>query len=254
MQRELDSLRKDIATSSLAEQDAIAAFAQAECAQLCNRVMSQLPRELRDMIFQHLSLTSTKRINREYFRSTLDPETRMHTYDTARWRATHYPEHFWDPNNVGKEFHVEMIENYLRASSFSFGDDDGLIERFLETDQFKIGFSPKELVSKIEIHLNAMTFDRSSCIGYFFGCPTKPERLQAALDGILGMKLGASVCVHFTTQAKDEEQKEEQMRTVRRTLIPKLQEAKAAGLVVRMLIDKTVDVDLNDFVKDGLPM
>lgn len=192
-----------------------------------------------------------KRISREYFRSTLDPVTKMHTYDTDRWRATHYPEHFWNPIYVGREFHTEMIETYLRTSSFSFSDDDGLVERFLGTDQFKTGFAPRELVSKIEIHLSAMTFDRSSCIGYFFGCATKPERLTAALTGILGLKSGASVCVHFTTQAKDEEQKTGQINAARYALVPRLREAKAAGLMVRMIINEKEDIDLDDVYKNS---
>lgn len=228
----------------------IASLAQVQCSQLCSRIMTQLPRELRDMVFQHLSGRSAERISREYFRSTLDPETKMHTYDTARWRTTHYPEHFWNPEYVGQGFHKEMIENYLRTSSFVFGDDDGLVERFLESDQFEIGFAPKEVISKIEIHLNAMTFDRSSCIGYFFGSPTKPERLEAALGGISGLKTGARVCVQFMTQAKDEEQKDCQIDTAHRALVPKLKEAKAAGLIVRLVIDGKMNVNLDDGYQD----
>ncbi|KAH7381307.1 hypothetical protein DE146DRAFT_760746 [Phaeosphaeria sp. MPI-PUGE-AT-0046c] len=251
LQSELDALREDIISTSSAEREAMKSLAQAECAQLCKRIMSRLPRELRDIIFQYLSWRPTESISREYFRSTLDPETKMHTYDTARWRATHYPEHFWDSEYVGNEFYTEMIENYLRSSSFIFGTEDGLIERFLETDQFTIGLAPRELVSKIEIHLNAMTFDRSSCIGYFFGCATTPERLQAALDGMLGLKAGASVCLHFTTQAKDEEHTAEQIRDGCGALIPRLKQAKAAGLVVRMIIDRKVDVNLDEACAGG---
>jgi hypothetical protein len=245
LQSDLKALQQDLATSSAEEQNAFETLAKAECNRICSRVMTQLPRELRDTVYRHLGTQSDARINREYFRPTMDTKTRLYTYDTARWKTTHCPEHFWDLAYVGGPFFHELAQSYYRTSTFIFGDENGLIERFLDTDQMELGYSPRELVSRVEVHLSAMTFDRSTCIGYMFGCAAKPERLQAALKGVEGLKAGASVCVHYTTQAKDEEQKEDQVKTVCTALVPSLKILRSAGYGARLVIDEKVDVELN---------
>jgi hypothetical protein len=256
LQNELQALEQDLAISSREEQCAFELLAKVECISICNRVMAQLPRELRDMVYHHLSTSSEERISRDYFRSTMNPSTKLYTYDTARWKADHYPESFWDVAYVGNDFFQELAESYYRTSTFVFGDDGGLIKRFLEADQLKLGYAPRELVSKIEVHLSAITYDRSSCIGCMFGCATKPERLLAALEGIEQLKIVASICVHFSTQAKDGKQKEEQIGTVCNALVPRLREAKVAGHGVRLVVDRKTEIGLNDTseyyqLKDG---
>jgi hypothetical protein len=246
LQQELQALEQDLASSSSKENNALKALAKAECYSLCNRVTTQLPREVRDMIYHHLSTSPKEHITREYFRSTMDPETKLHTYDTARWKAINHPEHFWDVKYVGQNFFRELVENYYYTSTFSFGDEDGLIERFLNADQIGLGYAPKEMVSKIEIHLSATTFDRKSCVGYMFGCPTKPEQLRSAMEGVESLRFGAEVCVDFATRAKNETEKEEQIEMACRELIPILQRAKLAGLGVRFVIDTRVEMSLND--------
>jgi hypothetical protein len=246
LQSELEALQQDLVTSSAKEQDAFESLAKAECSQICNRVMTQLPRELRDLVYRHLSTTSEKRIDREYFRSTMDPKTKLHIYDYARWKTIHHPENFWDVEYVGNDFFQEFAGSYYHTSTFVFGDDEGLIERFLETDPLMLGYTPKELVSEIEIHLSAITYDRSSCIGYMFGCAIKTERLQTALKGLERLRSGASICVHFSTQANDEKQREEQVLTACTVLIPSLREAIVAGYEVRLVIDRKMEVGLDD--------
>jgi hypothetical protein len=245
LQNDLKVLEHNLAKSSAEEQEALERLAKSECNQICSRVMTQLPRELRDMVYHQLSTQPEERITREYFRSTMDPTTRLYIYDTARWKKTYFPEHFWDMAYVGEDFFRELAQSYYRTSTFTFGDESGLIERFLDADQMGLGYAPRELVSKVEIHLSAMTFDRSSCIGYMFGCATKPERLQAALKGLEELKTGAGICVHFSTQAKDMEQKEEQIKTVCTALVPSLSALRSAGYGARLMINEKVDVQLS---------
>jgi hypothetical protein len=78
-----------------------------------------------------------------------------------------------------------------------------------------------------------------------FGCATKPERLQAALKGLEELKTGAGICVHFSTQAKDMEQKEEQIKTVCTALVPSLSALRSAGYGARLMINEKVDVQLS---------
>jgi hypothetical protein len=180
----------------------------------------------------------------------MDPATRLHTYDADRWKAKFHPEHFWDVQYVGADFIRELIENHYRTSTFILGDDGGLIERFLETDQMKAGYQPKDLVSRIEVHLTAITFDRTSCIGYMFGCPTKPERLAVALKGIEKLKPGASVIVHFSTQAPAEKQKRDQVLRACTVMCPSLREAKITGKRARLIIDRKLEVELDEVEDD----
>lgn len=174
----------------------------------------------------------------------MNPVTRIHSYDPVRWKETHHPEHFWSATYTGHDFHRELIKTYYRTSTFIFGDDTDLIARFLETNSFQTGYPPADLVSKIEVHLNAVTFDRTSCIGYMFGCSTKPETLVAALDGAEGLKEGASVVVRFWTQAKDEEQRDEQVRVACEVLVPRLWELREKGFRVRVVIDGREEIKL----------
>jgi len=135
---------------------------------------------------------------------------------------------------------------YFRTSTFAFGDDDGLIEQFLSTDKLGVGYAPKEVVSSIKVYLNAMTYDRTTCVGYMFGCATKPERLVAALRGVEGLKEGASLGVYFETRAADKEQRQKQIATVCEAVVPCLKEAKASGCLVRLVVDKKREIVLDD--------
>jgi hypothetical protein len=198
------------------------------------------------MIYFHLSTNPKERISREYFCSTMDRKTQTHTYDKTGWRTTNRPEHFWDVKYVGQNFFRELVENYYHTSTFSFGGEDGLLERFLHADQIGLGYAPKQLVSKVEVHLSAMTYDRKSSIGYMFGCPTNLEQLQSALEGVESLRSGAEICVDFSTRAKDETEKEEQIDMARIGLIPILRKARSAGLIVRLVIDTRTEISLDD--------
>lgn len=245
LQAELKSLQTSLATSTTSEQAACEALAKDECFDLCNRVMTQLPRELRDMVYSHLSTKPHQRIDREYFRSSMDPVTRLHTYGPIRWKSTYHPEHFWTKAYVGELFFQELADNYYRTSTFIFGDDGGLIQRFLENDQLQLGYLPSDLVAKIEVHLDAMSYDQGSFRGYMFGATTRPDRLQAALKGVEKLKYGASVQVRFSTKAKDEAQRKEQVSTAVTALVPSLADARGKGYKAGLTIDGESAVELD---------
>lgn len=133
---------------------------------------------------------------------------------------------------------------YYRTSTFVFGDDEGLVERFLQTDQFGVGYVPGELVMRVEVHLSAITYDRTTCIGYMFGTVTRPEKMRAALKGLGGMKEGGSVVVHFSNQARDGKMKSEQKKVAFTVLIPELRGLRERGCNAELVLDREVRVDL----------
>ena len=206
--------------------------------------MTKLPRELRDLIYQHLSTRDSELIEREHFRATLDPVTKLYSYDHARWKASHFPEHFWDPQYIGSVFFRELVENYYRTSTFVFNDDPGVMKRFLETDEMGLGVLPRDLVCNVEVHLSAVGRDRGSFGGYMFGVRREPERLQEVLDGVFELKEGTSVCIQFLTGMKTEEEINEPCGDLIRGLISSVQRARLAGYKVKLVVDKEREISL----------
>lgn len=208
--------------------------------------MFELPRELRDMVYCHLNIKE-QRIDSDYFRSTTNT-----VYDQARWRTLHFPEHFWSTDYVDSRFVRELSDNYYRTSTFVFGDGQGLIGKFLNTDQLELGFSPKELVSSIEVRLSAITHDCGSFRAYIFGVPKPPERLRAALEGLEELKAGTNVCIQFSTEAKNVEQRRELFIGALPVLFPKMQLATLAGFRLKFVLDRKYEYQLEGNILKSL--
>lgn len=243
LQQRLNALEHDLAIEAAETRLNLEAFAKSECRTLTDVFMFKLPRELRDMVYCHLN-TKEQRIDSDYFRSTKDPSTNCYSHDQARWKALHFPEHFWSTDYVDPQFVKELGENYYRTSIFIFGDGQGLIGKFLNTDQLGLGFPPKELVSSIEIRLSAITHDRGSFRAYIFGVPKPPERLRAALEGLEELKSGSNVCIQFSTEAKCVEQRRELFVGALPVLFPKMQLAVLAGFRLKFVLDRKYEFRL----------
>ncbi|KAL6709840.1 hypothetical protein ACN47E_000625 [Coniothyrium glycines] len=244
LQEELQRLERDLEADKKATQSQLEAFAQAECMQLTTAMMTKLPREIRDMVLRHLSTRHNELIEREYFRTTIDPETRLYSYDHARWKAEHFSEHFWDPAYTGQAFYRELVENYYRTSTFLFNDDPGVMAKFLLTDGFQMNFLPRDLVQNAEMHLNAISYDRGSFRTYLFGVPKSPETLQEALDGIFELRPSANIKICYTTDTREGKNREEHFQAGLRTLLGSVQRARLDGYEVSFVVDKKWKVDL----------
>jgi hypothetical protein len=217
--------------------------------------MFKLPRELRDMVYRHLS-TKEQRIDSDYFRSTKNPVTQCYSHDQARWKTAHFPEHFWSVDYVEHQFVRELSENYYRTSTFVFGDGQGLISKFLDTDQLGLGFPPKELVTSIEVRLSAITHDRGSFRAYIFGVPKPPERLQAALEGLMELKPGSNICIQFSSEARCVKRRRELFIGAVPVLFPKMQVAALAGYRLKFVLDRKhefrLEGDILKSLEEGL--
>jgi hypothetical protein len=240
LQAELNSLEKDLASHTPTTQSTVEQLAQSECLNLTHRVMSKLPRELRDMIYSHLSTRSHELIEREHFRTTMDPLTRLYSYNFDRWKAQHFPEHYWSTPYVPETFYQELVENYYRTSTFHFSSDPGVMKRFLTNYELCMGILPVSLVSNIEIALNAVSHDRGSFRAYMFGIPKSPERMKEALEGIWELKHGARVVVRFVTEAKSREERDGHCAAAMSTLFDpaQIQKIREKGLKVKFVVDE----------------
>ena len=250
LQRELALLEKDLASTTPMTQDAVEELAKTECQQLANAILTKLPREIRDMVYFHLSTRGRELIEREHFRTTLDPLTRLYSYDFERWKAQHFPAHYWNPEYVSQRFYCELLENYYRTSTFLFGDDPGVMKRFLNTDEMKLGVPPKSLVSSVEIGLNAVSHDRGSFRAYMFGIPKSPERMREALDGIFELRPGARIVIRFVTEAKTKEERDEHCKGAMTMLFDEAQVEKMKMYKVKLVVDEGKVWDLGEAMKD----
>ncbi|KAJ5020379.1 5'-methylthioadenosine phosphorylase [Bipolaris maydis] len=226
LRKELAVLESDLASIAPSTQDMVEQLARRECLELSNQIMSRLPREVRDMIYLHLSTRDVEIIEREHFRTTLDPLTRLYSYNFERWKKQHFQEHYWNPEYVSKPLYNELVENYYRTSTFVFSDDPGVMKRFLTTDEMRLGLLPKDLVAKVEIGLNAVSHDRGSFRAYMFGVPKSPERMREAVEGLFELKTGARAVIRFVTEAKTQEERDEHCRGAMETLFNEAQREK----------------------------
>ncbi|CAA9966129.1 Multicopy enhancer of UAS2 [Pyrenophora teres f. maculata] len=182
--------------------------------ELTEQVMNKLPREIRDMIYFHLSTRHDEYVEREHYRTTQDPLTKLYSYDFERWKAEHFPEYYWKRENVAEDFHQEMAENYYRTSTFVFADGPAVMKRFLTTDEMKLGVVPKDLVSNAEIKLFAVVHNGSTWRTYMKYEPKTWDQMRDELDGMLNLRHGANVVVRLVTEAGTEEERIEQRETV----------------------------------------
>lgn len=252
LQQELALLEKHLASITPTTQDAIEQLAKTECRQLTHDIMTRLPREIRDMIYFHLGTRDRELIEREHFRITLDPRTRLYSYDFERWKAQHFPAHYWNLEYVSQLFFRELVENYYRTSTFLFGDDPGVMKRFLNADEMKLGVPPKALVSSVEIELNAVSHDRGSFRGYMFGIPQSPERMREALDGIFELRPGAKIVIRFVTEAKTKEERDAHCKGAMTMLLEEAQVEKMKMYKVKFIVDEGQVWDLAEAMKDEL--
>ena len=94
LQQHLNALEHDLAIEKAETQFSLEAFAKSECRSLTDLFMLKLPRELRDMVYRHLS-NKEERINSDYFRSTMDPVTKCYSCDQARWKRAQCRSTWW---------------------------------------------------------------------------------------------------------------------------------------------------------------
>ncbi|KAI0581109.1 hypothetical protein TUN199_07295 [Pyrenophora tritici-repentis] len=154
------------AKSRLSEDDATNTFlsyAKKKCLELCDNVQKAFPREIRDIIYGHITCRddadmpdwpkwgNPEIIEESYFRTQSETQLR-------KPNGTHEKDHWWDPDFVGVDMVREIGENYYRSSYFQFGGTFDIIPRFRATDQWNLAFTPVLLVSKVGIEIKCKQY------------------------------------------------------------------------------------------------
>jgi hypothetical protein len=125
-------------------QDRIECFAQATCKVLCRMVITKLPRELRDLVYEHLVTPDIVYVGPQY----LTNEGRPCENDRDA--------HHWDIRYVGDAMAVELAQTWYRSSLFYFwqkGKHSQIIERFMNNDRWNYGIKPHEHISRVRFDL-----------------------------------------------------------------------------------------------------
>jgi hypothetical protein len=143
------------------------------CQTLGEAMHNMLPRELRDMVYEHLTggkvrLTVDHGPN-EICATRYEPSHIHGPYFATSPRSptdTLCADHFWRDSALGPDLARELMENWYRTTTFEIGSDDAgtkpsyartLLSRHLSQDRFKSGFRPQTLVSKIECCINILS-------------------------------------------------------------------------------------------------
>jgi hypothetical protein len=197
------------------------------------------------MIYRHLSTRNHEVIEREHYRTTLDPLTQLYSYDFHRWKTQHFKEHYWDAAFVGADFLREIVENYYRTSTFVFPSDAGVMKRFLSKDEMVSGVYPRDLVGNVEIHLNAVSHDRGSFRAYMFGVPKTAEKMREGLRDLFSLREGARVVIRFLTEAKTEREREEHCAAAMTTLFVGEEKELVKRYKVKFVVDEGQVWDLD---------
>lgn len=144
----------------MAMNDAFLAYAKRSCLDLSNKIHNTFPREVRDLIYSHVTgfgavyIPSQKAVPGQkkrhgcsYFDTTSETELRQRSLDHV------CEDHWWDEDFVGAAMRREIGENYYRSSYFRFGDNFGIIPRFRVTDQWNLGFLPVSYIGNVEVNI-----------------------------------------------------------------------------------------------------
>ncbi|KAF2192945.1 hypothetical protein K469DRAFT_280732 [Zopfia rhizophila CBS 207.26] len=121
---------------------AITTYSKASCLKFCRKLHSTLPRELRDLVYEHLC-------NREYSIG-VGPRRTMpfasHTHHDAHRKA-----HYLDPSFVDTEMSIEIAEAYYRTNCFRIYDSYQL-KNFL-TDTTLNNIAPALFLRRMTVEL-----------------------------------------------------------------------------------------------------
>lgn len=137
-------------------QTALEAYARKSCLDLCQHVYNTFPREVRDMIYGYIigCEDATRKLGADC--NTVWP---VHYLD---WDSKHRlsprtfffaPKHCRHAGYVGTDMIREIGERYYHCTTFQFGDNTKLIEKFKCQVHWGFPFSPVSFIMNLGVHI-----------------------------------------------------------------------------------------------------
>lgn len=118
--------------------------AKSECRRLCDGILNGLPREIRDLVYDHVHAHDTIYVGPEYMRGTIEP--------CESDRGAHY----WNLEYVGESMKRELVESWYRNTLFYFYDKKNnaqVAKDFLVTDRWGLGIQPRNFIRNVRFEL-----------------------------------------------------------------------------------------------------
>jgi hypothetical protein len=109
---------------------------ESACRNLCEQVIATLPRELRDIIYEHI-------LSQEVWDVAALPTSEPTSAKTGP--------HYWQVEKVGNATLREILEVWYRLVRFHIGQDLGYLKRFLTSKAASLDTSRQLLVTNISI-------------------------------------------------------------------------------------------------------
>lgn len=154
-EKDAKETRKRIIDLHLQVMADISKFNQKDCRDICAKMHIKLPRELRDLVYSHISTFQNEQI--------LDPSYKP-WLTLNKGNGAHISQlHVWDASWVGHDTRSELVQNYYRTSQSFIAYTWYMANSCLASDYWGIEAYPADLITKsLEI---CMDFDDQVPLG-----------------------------------------------------------------------------------------
>lgn len=216
-------------------------YGKAMCRGLFRDIFLNFPREIRDAVYDYiipskiilieptyriLCYCATQVLFKNYFDSTSPTELAACTPDHEDGNSeteclfgpspmVYHPRRFgdfgrvdivWDEEYVGTQARSEIGEHYYRTCTFLFREDLTVLPKFRITDQWNLGFSPFQFISKVKVSFECTEYDFEAITsiegGSGFALPVEsmtnekyPRRIASNLEELFGLRPGTEINV-----------------------------------------------------------
>lgn len=180
----------------------------------------------------------------------------------AHWRrgTEQPPDYWWNPEFTGALMVREMSEHYFRNVCIQFGDDFQSIPKFRITDQWRLGYTPSQVIANIGVTIRCGSYDfeglelmreeespwDQSASGWG-GIESPPRRdprsdLLSALELLFGFRQGTKISLRVWANRALKgtflEKQKWMCDNVIPFILPTLQRFGEAGYKVRVIISR----------------
>jgi hypothetical protein len=150
-------------------------YAQAICLHFCKKLLSKLPRELRDIVYEYVVTPDYIYAGQLYLSNVGQP---CENDPGAHW---------WDADFVGQSMQIEFVQTWYRVSLFYFWErakNADVIDRFMKLDRWGLGLQPYEWISNVRFDLGDGVLHNEYCINGRHDFQRYPATLTAPFKAL----------------------------------------------------------------------